>query len=262
MSAPKPATRRQNHGRGHSYLLDGEKVRGVTTIIGDGIPKPALVNWSANATAEYAVDNWAELGELKPSTRLDRLKKARYEDRDAAARRGTEVHGLAERLVLGEKIDVPEELAGHVDAYLRFLEEWDPHPVLVEAVVFSRRFLYGGTLDLVADLADGRRWLLDVKTTRSGVYGETGLQLAAYRYADFYLGDQVDGAYAEIPMPEVDATGVIWVRSDGYELVPVEAGELQLRMFRHASWLSERCADLRELVGDALRAPAREAVPA
>lgn len=259
MSATKPATRRQNHGRGHSYLLDGQKVRGVTTIIGDGIPKPALINWAANTTAEYAVDNWDDLGGMKVAARLAKLKSARYDDRDTAARRGTEVHALAEQLVHGEKVDVPDELAGHVDSYLRFLDEWDPQPVLVEAVVFSRRYRYGGTLDLVADLADGSRWLVDVKTTRSGVYGETGLQLAAYRYADFYLGEDL----AEEPMPEVDRTGVVWVRSDGYDMVPVEAGPEQLKTFRHAAWLGEHCADLRVLVGEALRPPAvREEVPA
>lgn len=36
---------RRNHGRNHSYTVDGQKVPGVTTIIGNGLPKPALVAW-------------------------------------------------------------------------------------------------------------------------------------------------------------------------------------------------------------------------
>ena len=51
----------------------------------------APINWAANTTAEYAVDRWEELAELGPSEKLKRLKAARFEDRDQAARRGTDV---------------------------------------------------------------------------------------------------------------------------------------------------------------------------
>jgi hypothetical protein len=251
-AAPKPATRRQNHGRGHSYLLDGAKVRGVTTIIGDAIPKPALINWAANTTADYAVDHWTHLTELGPAARIKELKGARYADVDKAAKRGTEVHGLADQLNRGHQVDVPDDLAGHVESYLRFLTEWNPTVLHSEAVLFSRTYRYGGTLDLIADM-DGQRYLCDVKTSRSGVYGETGLQLAAYRYADFLLDD--DGE--QIPLPEVDATAVIWVRGDGYDVVPVEAGPDQFKVFRHAAWLGQHTADMREWVHDALRPPAQ-----
>ncbi|HRE00728.1 MAG TPA: hypothetical protein PLV68_05480, partial [Ilumatobacteraceae bacterium] len=66
MAAKKaPATRIQNYGKGHGYFLDGEKVRGVTTIIGDGIPKPALLDWSAKMTAQFVVNR------LKTAKRSD-----------------------------------------------------------------------------------------------------------------------------------------------------------------------------------------------
>ena len=84
--AIKGPIQRRNHGRGHSYLdADGRKVPGVTTIIGQGTPKDALIGWAANTTASYAVDHWDELSELKPSQRLKKLQDARYADRDAAA---------------------------------------------------------------------------------------------------------------------------------------------------------------------------------
>ncbi|NKV11056.1 hypothetical protein GS909_07910 [Rhodococcus hoagii] len=38
-----PAAHRQRQG--HWYKLDGEKADGVTTLLGNGIPKPALINW-------------------------------------------------------------------------------------------------------------------------------------------------------------------------------------------------------------------------
>ena len=80
------------NARGHSYKLDGQPIDGVTTLIGDGMRKKALENWAGNETAAYAVNHWDELGVLPVAARLERLKKARFEVRDTAARKGTEVH--------------------------------------------------------------------------------------------------------------------------------------------------------------------------
>jgi hypothetical protein len=234
MPTKTPITGRINRGRNHSYKLDGNAAPGVTTIIGNGVPKPALPYWAAKTAAEFTADNLDTLTGLDRFAVVDLVKGAPWRDRDAAARRGTEVHRLAEQLVAGKEIEVPDELAGHVDAYLRCLDDWQLDPVLVEAIVVNRSHRYLGTLDLVADLNDGNRWLLDLKTTRSGVYGETALQLAAYRYAEFYLDDQGD----EQPMPPVDRTGVIWVRADGYDLVPVDTENDVYRYFRAAQFVA------------------------
>jgi hypothetical protein len=58
-------TGRKNHGRGHTYYINGTKVDGVTTIIGNGLPKPALVNWAARCAADEAVDAVYPLIEAK-----------------------------------------------------------------------------------------------------------------------------------------------------------------------------------------------------
>jgi len=253
-----PPIRRVNRGRGHSYVdANGAKVPGVTTILSNGVPKPALVNWAANTTAAYAIDHWDELTEMSPSVRMAKLKDARYADRDAAANRGTAVHALAEKLVLGKEVDVPDELAGHVESYVKFLDDWNVQPVLTEFVVVSHKHGYAGTGDLIADLVnpdeprETTRWLLDVKTSRSGVYGETALQLAGYRYADFYL----DEAGNEVALPVVERTGVIHVRADGYDLVPVCAEPAQFRALLYVQQVAEFCAEARDLVGDALLPP-------
>jgi hypothetical protein len=241
-------TKRIDGGRGHWYKLDGQKVDGVTTIIGDGVPKPALTSWAAREVATFAADNLDTLASLDRESRIDLLKGAPYRERDRAARRGTEVHGLAEKIIGGAEVDVPDELVGHVDAYLRFLEEWEPRNELVERVVGHRAHRWLGTLDMIADLNDGNRWLLDIKTTRSGVFGEVALQLAAYRHAEFYLDDHG----AEQPMPTVDAAGVIWVRADGYDLVPVQAGPDIYRTFRYVQQVAHFTRSARDLVGDVL----------
>ncbi len=95
--------KRRNAGKGHYYTdEDGTKLDGVTTLIGDGLPKPALINWAANTTADYAVDHWNELSHNSVSERINKLRKARFAERDKAAKRGTEVHALAEKLIRDE----------------------------------------------------------------------------------------------------------------------------------------------------------------
>lgn len=242
MTARKPDTRIVRRGRNHSYLLDGEKVPGVTTILNGGFPKQALVGWAAKACANEVRGRWRELADLDPDERFELVRTAPDRDRDEAARRGTEAHDYAVRYLAGETITPPEVIAGHVDGYIRFVEEWRPEELLVEGAVFHRvdvdagvELAYGGRLDLIARLADGLVWLLDLKTTRSGVFLENVLQLAGYRYAEFYvLPDEVDdqGAAIEHPMPRIDRTGVVWLRADGtYELYPVDAGPDAFALF-------------------------------
>lgn len=242
--------RRVETARGHYYKdAAGQRVPGVTTIIGDGVPKPALINWAANATAEAAVDHWDELSQLAPAARLKKLQGARYEVKDTAARRGTEVHAAAEKLLAGEAVQVPDEIAGHVEAYARFLDEFKVEPVHVEFSCVSYRWGYAGTADLCAwvQLPDRGRSLLlmDLKTTRSGIFGETALQLAAYRYADKWAG--ADGV--EIDPPTVDYCAGIHVRTDGYDLVPVEAGDQEFKDFLYAMRVGGFCARSRDLIG-------------
>lgn len=247
--------RRKDTQKGHYYVdAVGRRVPGVTTILDGGLPKKALINWAGNATAEAALNNWDALSKLPPAARLAKLKSARYEDKDTAAKRGTEVHYYAEQLANGKDVQVPKELVGHVEAYARFLDEWQVKPLLVEFSVASERYGYAGSGDLIADLWDGEdarwvRWLLDVKTNRTGIYGETALQLAAYRYAD-HLVDAKGSAGA---VPEVERAGAIHVRTDGYDLHPIEAGPDQHRQFLYVQQVAEFDAHAKDLVGPSLR---------
>lgn len=259
---------RKNTARGHHYVdLDtGERVPGVTSITSDGMPKPALLNWAGDATAEYAVDNWDALTGLPYSERLKKIKGGRYEKRDAASNKGTAVHAMAERLIANEKVTVPDELTGYVDSCVRFLDEFDVRAVHVEAVVYSETNRHVGTCDLIADVLlpdmpeyehiarddEGfSRGLLDWKTSRSGIFGEVALQLVAYRHSEFLMvtPDEV------IPMPGVDFTAGIHVRADGYSFVPLETGPDVYRDFLYVAQVARVVAGLRDLVGDVIVPP-------
>lgn len=217
--------KRVNRGKNHTYLIDGQKAIGVTTAIGDGMPKPALPYWAAKCVAQTVVD--MDLDHLMALLKLGRegaiaaLKQSPWTQRDNAAARGTEVHNLAEKLVAGEEVAVPEHLAGHVESVVQFLNDWQIRPVLVERVVGHYKYGYAGTFDIIADLPDGRRVLFDYKTS-SGVYPDVALQLAAYQWATHYVAE--DGT--EIPMTEVgiDEAKVVHVRADGYDVVPFNTG--------------------------------------
>lgn len=302
---PAPKTRIQRSGNGHSYYLDGEKVPGVTTIIGNGIPKNGLIGWAANSVADVVVNGlavaqaadgrkrivadelvrdllaWNETrgshavkvgNETLPRLALAKiLSSVRYRDLDEASNRGTEVHALAVKLAKGEEIEVPDELRGHVESYLRFLEEWDPTEALVERVVVNRKWGYMGKLDLLARFAgawpDGSpigRGLLDLKTSRSGVYAETGLQLAGYGFAETMLdGVDPDGTVRELPMPAVDWYGVVWIRADGYDVFRFDVSEKTFRVFLYAKhvgeWLDFKEGPAATIKSDALPAPRRTA---
>jgi len=241
-------TRRIRRGSGHSYELDGKTVDGVTTILGNGVPKPALINWAAEATAGYAVDNWERLAELTPSKRLAEMKRGRYGPRDEAAVRGTTIHKYAHELAAGLEVDVPDALVGYVDAYLAFVAAYGVTELEVEATVVNRKRSYMGTVDLIAEV-DGEVWLVDWKTAKSGIFPEVALQLAAYRNAEAI----VDDGGAERPMPTIDVTAAVWLRADGYDVVPVETGEAVFRTFLYVQQVARfSTAPRSEYVLDAL----------
>ncbi|WP_229401942.1 hypothetical protein [Micromonospora okii] len=265
---------RVNRGRNHWYVdqdASGERVPGVTTITGGGLPKPALINWAGEATAEYAVDNWDTLAAMGPAARLKAIKAGRYASRDEAANRGTQVHKLGERLLLGEQVTVPPLLEGYVRSYVQFLDDFDVDPVHVEAVVYSETHRHVGTLDLIADLrfpdmpeyddlersADGYvRSLIDVKTSRTGIFGDVAVQLAPYRYSEFLIArDPESGDEQVIDMPEVAFTGAVHVTPHGYELRPVLAGPDQYRDFLYIKEVARFVDTSRDLVGEPVIPP-------
>jgi hypothetical protein len=263
---------RKNTAKGHYYIDQetGERVPGVTTILDAGLPKKALINWAAGATAEFAVDHWDELSELAPSARLKKLNGGRYAVKDEAANRGTQVHKMGERLMAGETVVVPDQIKGYVNSYVRFLDEFQLRVRFIEALVYSESHRYVGTLDIFGDIllpdmpeydhlprdADGFvcNCLIDAKTNRSGIFGETALQLAGYRFAEFMQPDQDDPETA-FEMPHVAWTGAVWIRPDGYSLIPVAAAEEQHRAFLYAQQVGIFDHGARDLIGDRIEPP-------
>jgi hypothetical protein len=209
----------------HRYKLDGEWVPGVTTILGQAIPKPGLTKWASKAVAEYVANNRPTVETLYDMGGLpmvEALKNVPWQTRDEAGKRGTEIHELAERYVQGEEVDVPDPLIGHVESAAAFIDDWNIQTVLVEQPVASRAWGYAGKLDMVADHNKGDRAIFDWKTGRSGIFFEAAFQLVAYAKAEFY-GEGGD----EHPLTELGIRGSygVHIRADGYDVFPLAFGD-------------------------------------
>lgn len=244
--------KRINYGRGHGYKLDGRKVEGVTTLISKGISKPGLMYWSARCVAEYVADQDPAVLEMLRSLGRDgmvgALKGVPWARRDAAAIRGTEVHKLAERLADGQQVEVPDELAGHVDACLAFLNDTRVAPLFNEASCASVTHRYAGTLDMIGDLPDGRRALFDYKTSASGVWPETALQLSAYRFSEFLTDGDKEVETASLG---INCAYAVHLTSSGYQMIPVDSGPEVFEMFRAVAYIARRVDTMKEWIGEA-----------
>jgi hypothetical protein len=193
----------------------------VTTII-DVLAKQALLYWSAEMTANAAIDNLATWRAMLDDRGRDEAVKWL---RDARFRRpktllsstelGSVVHSCAEayaltgrkptrdevaeqvRAVGGEQVDVDGEVrvVGHMlNRFDGWLQRFTPAYQATEVCVYSPTYGYAGQCDGFLTI-DGTRFIVDYKSSREPFdskgkpktpYPEqVGLQLAAYRWAEF-----------------------------------------------------------------------------
>lgn len=211
-AAPSARFVRRNHGNGHSYRLDGEKIPGVTSVL-DLLDKPALVKWAADQSAQYAVEHWQELAELGVLERAKRISDARWATNKAAIVKGHRIHALADQLAHGVEVEVPDEYLRPVEAYARMLDEWEIETLATETPVCHTEYRYGGTFDAIVRAPKLGTIMLDVKTGKR-VYDEVGLQLAAYRFANLMIDDQ--------PIIPTDAAYVAHITADDVQLLPIK----------------------------------------
>jgi hypothetical protein len=198
------------------------------------------------------------LYDADPDSAYEWLKKAPYEDRDAAGAKGTQVHESFERyLKMREGIgnwEEPEDpdvlwMVASLNTLVRDYEiEWERS----EQTVFNSEVGYAGTMDGIITIkfpgeTERRRCVADIKTSRSANKTEYALQLAALKYGTTILHD--DGS--EEPMPETDEIGVIlWVRPQQKpQIIPAVLDDTTFQHFKFcvAMAYAEKVADDRVL---------------
>lgn len=169
-----------NPGR-HMYTWAGEKVPGVTTILGR-IAKPFLIQWSADMAAGHflaAVKSGRnDFDAIHDDARLAHAKK-----RNAAGDSGSNIHEYAECLFKG--LPLPELKTDEAKRGVEAFHKWyDSHKIEIlasERTLFSQQYYYAGTCDFVAKI-DGQHVIGDFKTGKR-IYNEARLQTAAYQQA-------------------------------------------------------------------------------
>lgn len=270
------------HRQGNGYYADsltGDRLRSVTTIIGGGVPKPALMFWAAATCTECAVDNLPAL--VAASRFPDRLadmvawiKRAHTRKKDERAEVGSAAHAIIESRILGTPLpaavkvgeeewalDGPE-LAPYVDNFLRFEAEWKPEWTASEMVVANPEHGYAGTLDYliagdgrIGEELRARGYTVDpvrqiAGDTKTG--GDWGRMTSAGHVHGVYpeAGLQMS-AYrraqvcwlrdgSRVPMPETNEVGVVLhLRPEGYRLYPARCGDMEYAYFRHAQMVDE-----------------------
>lgn len=222
---------------GRYRLPSGENLMSVTTILSNGIPKPALVNWAAREVAASAMDSLPRLikASRDPAKRTEAtrwLQNAANQKRDTAATLGSEVHAHIEAKILGQPIPEPSaDCVPFLEQLAAFEADFSPKWEASELVVANRTDGWAGTLDWMAYIAAiGPLLIMGDTKTGKGVYPEAGLQMAAYRRAEcLFLKDG-----SELPMPATDSAVVLHIRPEGYRLVPVRSDDTAYATFLHA----------------------------
>lgn len=268
-NGPRNARATRDGKRFYDWRPTGERFWSVTTIIGGGCPKPALLPWGIKSVAEGAVKavldgHLVGMVEHDPDAAVKFLKELPYAHRDRAANLGTIVHEYIDALNLGRPMPpAPIEVKPLLAQAERWFKAFRPRIIASEEEVYSRSEKYAGRLDLIAEIPGRGVGIIDFKTgSRSGnlqygpPYSEVAMQLAAYRNAEF-IGAP-DGT--EQPMPHTDFAAVLYVWPEGYLFAEVDAGEQAYASFLYVRevyrWMTELS---KRAIGDLL-VPSAEVV--
>jgi hypothetical protein len=158
------------HPKSGYKLASGEKVPGVTTIIGRFKESGALLFWAC------------EQGKAIERGEISNL----YDKRDAAAEAGTLAHSLVEAHINGLPLPImpDDDIGGKAqqgyENYVRWSEDNRIQVIQQEEQMVSEVYKFGGCPDALGIDSRGQLCILDWKTS-NGVYMDYLLQIAAYR---------------------------------------------------------------------------------
>ena len=230
--------------------------RSVTTIIGAGVPKPALPHWYGRTVAACAIGHLPYLSRLRGRPAREAafvwLKNAAERVRDDAADLGSAIHRHAEARVLGTPMPEPtEEQAPFLVAFDHFLDDFKPSFEATELVVANPAEGYAGTADAWLRLRGlgFAMLLIDYKTGR-GVWPEAALQESAYARATVAW----TRSGLEVEPPRAERAFVLHLRPDtyqrGYGLREIDIGDHIFAQFKHAQAIDAGRVEREAAIGD------------
>jgi len=170
----------------HQILVNGEykNLTGCTTVLGI-VAKPALIQWSANMTAQYVLDNYTETDERSIEQICKEAKVAHRKRKESAGEYGNMVHDTISEIIQ----DVIEKEEGFIRSgknpnksiqnFLDWAIENKVKFLATEMNIYSERLFVGGIVDFVCEI-NGQVFVGDIKTAKSGIYPENFWQCAGY----------------------------------------------------------------------------------
>lgn len=173
------------------------------------IDKPQLRRWFGKMVY------WAMVED--PTMKEEEALSAPYKKSSEAAGRGTTVHSIIEVYKhTKEHVEgVPEAFRGYANAFRSWIDDYDIEILENERTVFSEKYSYAGTLDIIAkNKKSGKTLIVDVKTGKD-IYPEAFLQLSAYKQALAEEGIAIN------------STAVLLLKEDGSYNFEEEDGNFQ-----------------------------------
>lgn len=208
----------------HTYLVDGEEVPSVTTIL-----QPLT-------SRGY--------GKINPSVL------------EYAANRGRAVHEALEIYDLGGELEVVPETEGFIRAYLEWEQIYRPKWIGVEQIVYSENYGYIGTLDRVGSLNNRELAVVDLKTSQPTKEALISVccQTAAYEVAYNEAHGEFD-TYLDMYIP-LSRFG-LFLKSDGTYRV-VNCAEYESKNGFSGHQVFKRLLDTHKLITRILETKARK----
>ena len=252
---------REYNKSGRFYVLpdggDTVKYPSVTSVIGGGVPKPALMGWAGKYAAEFAVKNLEMVEQMVGGEgdqgAVDWIKGASGRYTRQAGMEGSAVHNFAEEYFHGfdpdpEDFFISDRSEEMMKQVIHFIHAIKPRMLHVEPLLYSKEHGYAGAADFIAKVKNPEllklwRWkkkrqpvvLFDFKTSNSGIYPEVALQLAAYAHSDTLL--TMDGKEHE--MPAIDLAAAVHIREDSWSIQPLVIDDYVFDAFLAAMTVSE-----------------------
>ena len=174
--------------KSHQYKLvvgdkksDWQTIDSVSRICGIVDKSDALLIWASRLCSDYLLSlpvNARSDEEVKRAVNIHREKK------EEAANIGTLAHAWAEAYIKNWDISFPEDpqVINAVNGFLDWTSQHKIEWLASERFVYSNKDNYVGICDAIA-MIDGKRYLVDFKTSNKIRKLEYGMQTAAYAHA-------------------------------------------------------------------------------
>lgn len=215
-----------------------------STSITGNLPNYGLPKHYARLAVEAAFNEQGQYRDLDTKDeRMEWCREAADRHRDAAADLGTEIHIAIDAHILGKPMPPwPLPIKARMTHFARFMDEYGLDVEASETKVYSRKYRYAGTLDILGRLRaiDDRLAVIDSKTGK-GIYADKFCpQVASYARADFMVIDPHHPGAVQVtpdrgrryytwsgppedehPMPDVQAGYILHLRDDGYDVYEI-----------------------------------------